>query len=86
MLYALLRAGARREGVEGFQNAFAHFVMNGRPKPSDEELEIMRGALLTSMDRFSLEALALHAYFNALDHEGATEDEATAIGMQVLEG
>ncbi|HWF45042.1 MAG TPA: hypothetical protein VG537_10405 [Candidatus Kapabacteria bacterium] len=91
MIYALLRAGARREGQKGFAEAFSHFAQgaDGRPSSwaysSDEELELIRGALLAAVDRFSLEARALHVYFDALEHNGASEEESTRLAMDALQ-
>jgi hypothetical protein len=85
MIYALLRAGARREGQKGFAEAFAHFSQGGWAYSSDEELELIRGALLAAVDRFSLEARALHVYFDALEREGASEDESTRLALSALE-
>ena len=85
MIYALLRAGARREGQKGFAEAFAHFAQGGWAYSSDEELELIRGALLAAVDRFSAEARALHVYFDALELGGAGEDEATRLALATLE-
>jgi hypothetical protein len=91
MIYALLRAGARREGQKGFAEAFSHFAQgaDGRPSSwaysSDEELELIRGALLAAVDRFSLEARALHVYFDALEGQGMGDEQATQIAMAAME-
>jgi len=80
MIYAILRAGARREGQEGFSKAFEHFTEGRWSYSSDEELELIRAALLASVDRFSAEAAALRVYFDALDR-GFSEEKATGLAM-----
>jgi hypothetical protein len=85
MLYALMRAGARREGPEGMREAFMHFAAGARwETSSDEELQLVRGALLAAMDRFALEAHALRVYFEALETAGMSEEEASERGNKVL--
>jgi hypothetical protein len=88
MIYALLRAGARREGQKGFTEAFAHFAPPSLLKPGavpEGELESLRAALLASVDRFSLEAKALRVYFTSLEDEGMSEQEATELAVSALE-
>ena len=100
MIYAILRAGARREGQEGFAEAFRHFalpsVLGGelvgraeaeqhlRDAYSVEDLELIRGALLAAVDRFSEEATALRIYFDALEREGMSPESATEVAMGAL--
>ena len=84
MLYALLRAGARREGQKGFAEAFSHFAQGGWAYSSDEELELIRGALLAAVDRFSMEARALHVYFDELENQGLSEEQATNDAIAAL--
>jgi hypothetical protein len=85
MLYALMRAGARREGPEGMREAFMHFAAGARwETSSDEELQLVRGALLAAMDRFALEAHALRVYFEALETAQMSEEEAAEKGMAIL--
>jgi hypothetical protein len=84
MIYAILRAGARREGQEGFSKAFEHFTEGRWSYSSDEELDLIRGALLASVDRFSAEAAALRVYFDALELRGMSEEDATRMAMMQL--
>ncbi|MDP4198314.1 MAG: hypothetical protein Q8922_04650 [Bacteroidota bacterium] len=85
MLYGLIRAGARREGPEAFQEVFLHFADGERwQTSSEEELELVRAALLAAIDRFSQEAHALRVYFEAMELGGATESEATEKAIAVL--
>lgn len=85
MIYALMRAGARREGPEAFREAFMHFAAGDRwQAASEEELQMIRGALLAAMDRFGMEAHALHVYFEAIDKGAMSEEEATQKALEVL--
>jgi hypothetical protein len=85
MLYALMRAGARREGPEGMREAFMHFAAGERWQTStDEELQLVRGALLAAMDRFAIEAHALRVYFEALETAQMSEEEATERALAIL--
>jgi hypothetical protein len=85
MVYALLRAGARREGQQGFKDAFEHFTQGAWRSASPEDLEALRAAIINAIDRFGVEARALHIYFELIDHEHWTEDAATEKAMEELE-
>lgn len=85
MVYALLRAGARREGQQGFQQAFEHFTQGAWRSASAQDLETLRAAIVSAIDRFGLEARALHIYFELIDHEHWTEEAATKKALEELE-
>lgn len=84
MVYALLRAGARREGQQGFTEAFDHFTQGQWRSASPQDLESLRTAILAAIDRFGIEARALHIYFELIDHEKWSEDAATERALSEL--